>query len=416
MNNFAITVEELGKRYRLGEDTSNRRLLRDLLPWWRAQAEDDFWALRDVSFKVRQGEAVGIIGRNGAGKTTLLKLLSRVTAPSAGAATVKGRVATMLEVGTGFHPELTGRDNIFLNGSILGMSYVEVRSKFDEIVDFADIGEFIDTPVKRYSSGMYTRLAFAVAAFLEPEILIVDEVLAVGDAAFQRKSLGRLNDVSGRDGRTVLFVSHGLQAIRSFCSRVLVLDRGCLIFDGPTDEGIAFYLKSLPRRADVRGIAVKDRLNRCTGAARFTEVTCANADGAETWRFHMGETAKLRFDYEMEDTVPDLAFHFQIRSAADDRLITVIRKTISDTMVERGRRGTVELVLPNLKLRPGEFSLYAVLISVDDRLAYDVVDANVDLPLLAVAAHGVDKYTNQGVVSIEHDVREYMTELARREP
>ncbi|MFZ3136825.1 MAG: ABC transporter ATP-binding protein [Thermodesulfovibrionales bacterium] len=203
---------------------------------------EEFWALKDINFEVKRGERVGIIGRNGAGKTTLLKLLSRITEPTTGRITLKGRVASLLEVGTGFHPELTGRENIFLNGAILGMSKAEIKKKFDEIVDFAEIEKFLDTPVKRYSSGMYVRLAFAVAAHLEPEILIVDEVLAVGDAQFQKKCLGKMGEVS-KEGRTILFVSHNMSAIQSLCERSLILNKGCLSIDGPTDLAVQHYLK-----------------------------------------------------------------------------------------------------------------------------------------------------------------------------
>ena len=201
------------------------------------------WALRDVSFEVKQGEILGIIGRNGAGKSTLLKILSRVTAPTSGEVRVKGRIASLLEVGTGFHPELTGRENIFLNGAILGMTKAEIKGKFDEIVAFSEIEKFLDTPVKRYSSGMYVRLAFAVAAHLEPEILIVDEVLAVGDAAFQKKCLGKMGDVA-KEGRTVLFVSHNMAAIQKLCGRVLLLAGGKNIFDGANAAAISHYLTS----------------------------------------------------------------------------------------------------------------------------------------------------------------------------
>ena len=217
-----------------------------------ALSEDEMWALRDVSFEVKRGEILGIIGRNGAGKSTLLKILSRVTAPTSGEVRVKGRIASLLEVGTGFHPELTGRENIFLNGAILGMSKAEIRKKFDEIVAFSEVEKYIDTPVKRYSSGMYVRLAFAVAAHLDPEILIVDEVLAVGDASFQKKCLGKMGDVS-RAGRTILFVSHNMVAVRSLCTRTLVLRDGKLAFEGATEEAVSAYLSqdfraSLERR------------------------------------------------------------------------------------------------------------------------------------------------------------------------
>src|SRR5213595_2483518 len=204
--------------------------------------DDEVWALQGVSFEVKQGKILGIIGRNGAGKSTLLKILSRVTSPTKGEVRIKGRIASLLEVGTGFHPELTGRDNIYLNGSILGMKKAEIDRKFDEMVAFAEVEEFIDTPVKRYSSGMYVRLAFAVAAHLEPEILIVDEVLAVGDAQFQKKCLGKMEDVSKGDGRTVLFVSHNMQTINNFCDYSILLNGGQIIKEGATSEITALYL------------------------------------------------------------------------------------------------------------------------------------------------------------------------------
>ena len=203
-------------------------------------ASEEFWALKDVDFEIKRGEVVGIIGRNGAGKSTLLKILSRITEPTEGRVTINGRIGSLLEVGTGFHPELTGRENIYLNGAILGMRRAEIRRKFDEIVAFAEIEKFLDTPVKRYSSGMYVRLAFAVAAHLEPEILLVDEVLAVGDAEFQRKSLGKMSDVAN-GGRTVLFVSHNLAAVRSLCSRAFLFERGKLAFGGDVSAALTSY-------------------------------------------------------------------------------------------------------------------------------------------------------------------------------
>jgi len=256
-----ISVENLSKRYLVGHQSAERerytalrdvlargarniaRKTGDLLRGRQILAGDEveeFWALKDVSFEVNEGEVLGIIGRNGAGKSTLLKILSRITEPTRGRVVLNGRVASLLEVGTGFHPELTGRENIFLNGAILGMSRAEIRAKFDEIVDFAGVETFLDTPVKRYSSGMYVRLAFAVAAHLEPEILIVDEVLAVGDAEFQKKCLGKMGEVA-KGGRTVLFVSHNMGAVRALCGKVIALDRGGLSYVGPTEAGIAQY-------------------------------------------------------------------------------------------------------------------------------------------------------------------------------
>ncbi len=246
MSDIAIRVDGLGKRYRIGAlHASNYHTLRDSLVGLfqprEKQPNGHIWALRDVSFDVKQGQVLGVVGRNGAGKSTLLKLLSRVTEPTEGEAEIHGRVGSLLEVGTGFHPELTGRENIYLNGAILGMKRTEIERKFDEIVEFAEVDKFIETPVKRYSSGMYLRLAFAVAAHLEPEILVVDEVLAVGDAEFQRKCLGKMGDVA-REGRTVLFVSHNMSAVLRLTDETIVIDKGGLIMRAPTPEAIDFYL------------------------------------------------------------------------------------------------------------------------------------------------------------------------------
>jgi lipopolysaccharide transport system ATP-binding protein len=265
MSDIAIRVQNIGKRYTISEQQEAYRTLRDALtntvaaPFRRisrllggqargaGDRDRDFWALRDVSFDVTRGEVVGIVGRNGAGKSTLLKILSRITEPTAGYAEVHGRVGSLLEVGTGFHAELSGRDNIYLNGAILGMRRAEIERKFDAIVAFAEVERFIDTPVKHYSSGMYLRLAFAVAAHLEPEILIVDEVLAVGDLAFQKKCLGRMGEVA-KAGRTVLFVSHDLGAITTLCDRALLLHEGSVVQVGPTRDVVAYYLEQTNRR------------------------------------------------------------------------------------------------------------------------------------------------------------------------
>ncbi|MEH1788134.1 MAG: ABC transporter ATP-binding protein [Nostoc sp.] len=257
MSDTVIQVENLGKKYIIGHQQQERyTALRDVIankvkslstfiqnPKSKIQNyHEEFWALKDVSFEIKQGDRVGIIGRNGAGKSTLLKILSRITEPTQGSIKIKGRVASLLEVGTGFHPELTGRENIYLNGAILGMSKAEIQRKFDEIVAFAEVEKFLDTPVKRYSSGMYVRLAFAVAAHLEPEILIVDEVLAVGDAAFQKKCLGKMED-AGKEGRTVLFVSHNMSAIQALCKRSLVLSLGHLVVDANSSKAVKIYLQ-----------------------------------------------------------------------------------------------------------------------------------------------------------------------------
>ncbi len=245
MSRTAIRVEQLGKKYNIGLPVVKYPTLRDQISEGfkrHEKAENSFiWALKDVSFDVNEGQVLGVIGRNGAGKSTLLKILSRVTEPTEGSVEIRGRVGSLLEVGTGFHPELTGRENIFLNGAILGMQREEIQNKFDEIVSFAEVEKFIDTPVKRYSSGMYLRLAFAVAAHLEPEILVVDEVLAVGDAEFQKKCLGKMSDVA-QQGRTVLFVSHNMSAILRLTQETLVIDHGKMLMRGPTTEAVDFYL------------------------------------------------------------------------------------------------------------------------------------------------------------------------------
>jgi lipopolysaccharide transport system ATP-binding protein len=250
MPKFAIRAERLAKSYQIRHVEARYDTLRDaitriprrIVHRRRASSKETVWAVNEVSFEVEQGELVGVIGRNGAGKTTLLRMLSRITEPTRGYADVRGRLGSLLEVGTGFHPELSGRENIFLNGAILGMRRTEIVRKFDEIVEFAGVERFVDTPVKRYSSGMYVRLAFSVAAHLEPDILVVDEVLAVGDAEFQRRSLGKLDDV-GKQGRTVLFVSHNMQTITRLCDRALLLDKGTLVLDGSADEVVGSYLR-----------------------------------------------------------------------------------------------------------------------------------------------------------------------------
>ncbi|HEY9649380.1 MAG TPA: ABC transporter ATP-binding protein, partial [Coleofasciculaceae cyanobacterium] len=261
MSDTVIRVENLGKKYSIGHQkresyTTLRDVLAEgtkslgrqlLMPFGKKQRNstvEEFWALKDVSFEIQRGDRVGIIGRNGAGKSTLLKILSRITEPTTGRIAIKGRVASLLEVGTGFHPELTGRENIYLNGAVLGMSKVEINKKFDEIVAFAEVEKFLDTPVKRYSSGMYVRLAFAVAAHLEPEILIVDEVLAVGDAAFQKKCLGKMEEVAEKEGRTVLFVSHNMGTVKSLCNSAVLLEKGRVSRQGLTSQVVDSYLGS----------------------------------------------------------------------------------------------------------------------------------------------------------------------------
>ncbi len=269
MSDSIIKVEGLGKRYIIThEQTGNYTALRDVISK-KAKgllknknalpAKEEFWALKDINFEIKKGDAVGIIGRNGAGKSTLLKILSRITEPSTGRIEMNGRVASLLEVGTGFHPELTGRENIFLNGAILGMTRVEIRNKFDEIVDFSGVEKFLDTPVKRYSSGMYVRLAFAVAAHLEPEILVVDEVLAVGDAEFQKKCLGKMSTVNKEDGRTVIFVSHDMSAIEKLCKTAVILEKGSVKDYGESSLVISKYLSQM-RNSTQKNFKISDEV------------------------------------------------------------------------------------------------------------------------------------------------------------
>jgi lipopolysaccharide transport system ATP-binding protein len=322
---LVLRVEHLRKRYRIGE-REPYKALRDVLtdaiaaPVRLARGTrrpahappDRIWALDDVSFDVRQGEVLGLIGANGAGKSTLLKVLSRITEPTEGQVTLRGRVGSLLEVGTGFHPELTGRENIFLNGTILGMRRAEIVRRFDEIVEFAGVERFLDTPVKRYSSGMQVRLAFAVAAHLEPEILLVDEVLAVGDAEFQERCLGKMKDVT-REGRTVLFVSHNLAAVRGLCARALLLDHGQLGFDGETDGAIERYLGRGGDRHDavVEGAELDARLvkSKVYGDAPFfrcSRVSVLDESGEPTSSFRSDDEIAIAIDYTVLRALPSL--------------------------------------------------------------------------------------------------------------
>lgn len=308
----AIKVENLSKRYVIGHqqahDTLRDALSQGVRGLWsrfrrRRIEQEEFWALRDVSFEVQPGEVLGIIGRNGAGKSTLLKILSRITEPTAGSVRLRGRVASLLEVGTGFHPELTGRDNIHLNGAILGMSRAEIRRKFDEIVAFAEVERFLDTPVKRYSSGMYVRLAFAVAAHLEPEILIVDEVLAVGDADFQRKCIGRIGQVA-RDGRTVLFVSHNMQVVSTLTQRCVLLEQGRVAAIGPTADVTRRYLEHIEiAEGDFFGSPAPDE----------PRVVSARVITSEPGSIHIhGKSLQLEFKVDCPEAVRGASFAFQI--------------------------------------------------------------------------------------------------------
>ncbi|MCC7119858.1 MAG: ABC transporter ATP-binding protein [Anaerolineales bacterium] len=312
MSNIAIHVQGVGKQYRIGGQQTGYRTFRESLTglikssagWIQGKKSktETFWALDDVSFEVKQGEAIGIIGRNGAGKSTLLKILSRITKPTKGRVELYGRVASLLEVGTGFHPELTGRDNIYLNGAILGMSRVEINRKFDEIVEFSGVERFLDTPVKHYSSGMYVRLAFAVAAHLEPEILVVDEVLAVGDAEFQKKCLGKMEDVA-HGGRTVLFVSHNMSAIGHLCQNAVWIDQGRLQMQDTSNRVISAYLLS--------GTTTEGQVQWANGLSqpgvtefKFTSIRIVDETGISTSTLDIGKPFWIEISYTINETLP----------------------------------------------------------------------------------------------------------------
>jgi lipopolysaccharide transport system ATP-binding protein len=315
----------------------------------------NFWALRDITFEVPEGQVVGIIGRNGAGKSTLLKILSRITRPTQGQIKVKGRIASLLEVGTGFHPELTGRENIFLNGAILGMSRSEIRSNLDKIVDFAGIETFIDTPVKRYSSGMYVRLGFAVAAHLESEILIVDEVLAVGDMEFQKKCIGKMSEVA-TDGRTVLFVSHNMAAIQNLCTRAILLDNGELIGDGETQK-ILFQYNGLTReRLSSRDFSLRtDRSGN--GQLRFLSYSLVNPKGEVLSLVRSGEHITIRINLELRQPVPLITISIGIDDAMGQRILLLSNDIVAGPFknLSAGKH-QVNFKIMKLPLMPGQFT------------------------------------------------------------
>lgn len=364
----ALSIEHVSKIYRLGQ-IGTGTLSRDFEVWWAnvrgkpnpllrigEQAHnnpsgDDLWALRDVSFKVQQGDALGIIGRNGAGKSTLLKILSRVTAPTSGKVKVQGRIASLLEVGTGFHPELTGRENIYLNGVILGMSRREVARKFDEIVDFAEVEKFVDTPVKRYSSGMFVRLAFAVAAHLDPEILVIDEVLAVGDLAFQKKCLGKMGDVT-KAGRTVLFVSHNMGAINQLCPKAVLLRHGVVVTMGDTQQVINEYLQGQESGLDEAHLDVK-------GSGKITSIRVEDSQGVSRTDFGVGEDFVVKFTADVPDYVRKTVAGLEVSSLDGQKLLN-LRSDGQGVIFESAQRlGSTmfSVKIPGLPLYPGVYSV-----------------------------------------------------------
>jgi lipopolysaccharide transport system ATP-binding protein len=404
-----IKVENLSKEYRLGEVGSGT-ISRDINAWLAKlkgkenpnlkidELNKDYSlthhkALSNISFEVKEGEVLGIIGKNGAGKSTLLKILSRVTSPTSGTFKVKGRIASLLEVGTGFHPDLTGRDNIYLNGAILGMKKWEIKSKFDEIVDFSGVEKFIDTPVKRYSSGMYVRLAFAVAAHLEPEILIVDEVLAVGDAEFQEKCIGKMKDVSSH-GRTVLFVSHNLGVIKQLCSRAILLKNGSIIANDSPDNVIEQYLnleKSGISNAYIADLEkVKDR------AMFFREIRTVNSKNESTDRFSSDDNIRFQLLVQINRINPSAYFGIGLLDKHRNRIFTIVKpvsRIINDTL--SGTKG-IEVELPSNLIAPNIYSfVFAIFVPkgevieiLESECKVRVYDSGTDLAIFEGVDYG----------------------------
>jgi lipopolysaccharide transport system ATP-binding protein len=374
MSDIVIAAENLSKSYLVGHQSVQREsyiALRDVLAreaWNFARKGldfvrgrqivqgdevEEFWALRDVGLEVRRGEVLGVIGRNGAGKSTLLKILSRITEPTRGRVTIRGRVASLLEVGTGFHPELTGRENIYLNGAILGMTKLEIRKKFDDIVAFAEVEQFLDTPVKRYSSGMYVRLAFAVAAYLEPEILIIDEVLAVGDAVFQKKCLGRMSDIATQHGRTVLFVSHNLPSIQALCTRVVLMDAGHICLNGEPSVVTSAYLQDLleGKNSPFSGSSNAKTEFRHSIKTAWLE----DANGAHVHAVSIGKPLKLCFQFYCKESISAPGFGCGIEDIHGRRIFTVNNYMLGDPLFTEINSGIVCFYFAETILLPGTY-------------------------------------------------------------
>jgi lipopolysaccharide transport system ATP-binding protein len=420
MSNMAIRVEGLAKRYRIGERPRHRMLGGALtaalatpfrrLGWSAARAVPPsrngsgganghdgpgyIWALKDVSFEVKHGDVVGIIGRNGAGKSTLFRVLARITEPTRGRAELRGRVAALLEVGTGFHPELSGRDNIYLSGAILGMRRAEIARKFDQIVAFAEVEGFVDTPVKHYSSGMYVRLAFAVAAHLEPEILLVDEVLAVGDAAFQKKCLRKMSEVA-REGRTVVVVSHSIPVVENLCSSALLLERGRLVGEGATRSVVRKYLaSSSPSGSSADLTAARERSG--SGEVRFASIEVRSPDGSLASTVRSGDGFVIALRFECRRPVRRPVFVVSIYTPTGVRVFSVQTSEVNLHVPEITRDGTVELELRRVNLMRGNYFVHVGVGDEPNPMRYDyVADA------LELSVEGADVYGSGRASSAE---------------
>ena len=401
-NNTVIKVNNIGKRYSIGEKEKYLTLRDSLVKIFHKRAPNPtIWALKNISFNVEKGEVLGIIGSNGAGKSTLLKILSRITDPTVGTAEIHGRVASLLEVGTGFNLELTGRENIYLNGAILGMTKKEINSKFSEIVDFAGINKFLDTPVKHYSSGMYMRLAFAVAANLNSEILIIDEVLAVGDAEFQKKCLGKMNELAS-SGRTVIFVSHNIPAVQNLCDRVIVMDKGKIVATGKTIPMIKKYL-GLNQVGAGKIVLSDPHLNRSgSGKARFTSIRYLNHD-EQVSAFLSGENSTIELSYASRE--PEMLKNVDISLGFDDeigtRLFALSTELTGETFSQLDSTGKIKVHIPKLPLNAGTYTLTLFM-----RVNGEISDWLIGVCQLIVEKgdyYGTGKiYEGQGSMLIEH--------------
>ncbi len=395
-----IEIEGIGKRYQIGASKEPYLSIRDELakkfsPKHRREMAErgDFWALKDVSFSVNEGEAVGIIGRNGAGKSTLLKVLSQITPPTEGKITLRGRIASLLEVGTGFHPELTGRENIFLNGAILGMTRREIQQKFDDIVAFAEVEKFLDTPVKRYSSGMYVRLAFAVAAHLEPEILVVDEVLAVGDAEFQKKCLGKMGEVA-RGGRTVLFVSHNMAAIKTFCQRAILLRNGEVAYVGGVNSTINNYMNFGGNNIVSSRSLVSIVRTKGSGRIRITDVSLKTQSEELRSTFAVWEPIIVEVGYLSADVPIHASFWFMVSSVSGTTVLSSFQFDTVEECVVRKNCGQVRVLLDPVGLVPGQYSLSTGIFGQHLEF-YDWVDNAISFEISRECAHNGKPFDNR---------------------
>jgi lipopolysaccharide transport system ATP-binding protein len=403
----AITFENISKQYRLGL-VSTKTISHDLNRWWQTSVrgkEDPYlkigevndrstkgtsdyvWALRDISFDVQQGDVLGIIGKNGAGKSTLLKILSKVTTPTTGTIKAKGRIASLLEVGTGFHPELTGRENIYMNGAIMGMTKREIDRKLDEIVDFSGVERYLDTPTKRYSSGMTVRLGFAIAAHLDPEILVVDEVLAVGDAEFQKKAIGKMQDISRGEGRTVLFVSHNMKSVQQLCNKGVVLENGSVSFAGNIEDTIDRYLKVNESSAQV---VQNEKTYQNEYKTKINSITLLNArTDAQQSSFKMGDDIKVRIVFDMQEKFDDLSVNLRMNDVYGVGIAGWRTREMGIKMEPKGKEMQVDVIIKNLNVFDGFYNLSlslthqgernTVVDFVESMIAFEIIPAEIEL-------------------------------------